>query len=102
MLIDDTYFLSIHALSDSLFSFSFYLVTPVGSLLLSFQVGKRDSAMASSTRQDWSDEEEDLIRTETSVFLGIPDGPVEVSSDLNDAAVSRIGGLPVRFIPNQP
>jgi pre-rRNA-processing protein TSR4 len=75
----------------------------VGSLVLSFQVGKRDSAMASSTRQDWSDEEEDdLIRTETSVFLGIPDGPVEVSSDLKDAAVSRIGGLPVRFIPNQP
>jgi len=73
----------------------------VGSLVLSFQVGKRDSAMAS--RQDWSDEEEDdLIRTETSVFLGIPDGPVEVSSDLKDAAVSRIGGLPVRFIPNQP
>ena len=56
--------------------------------------------MASSTRQDWSDEEEDeLVRTETSVFLGIPDGPVESASDLKDAAVSRIGGLPVRFIP---
>ena len=55
--------------------------------------------MASSTRQDWSDEEEDdVIRTETSVFLGIPDGPVESPSDLKDAAVSRIGGLPVRFI----
>jgi pre-rRNA-processing protein TSR4 len=55
--------------------------------------------MASSTRQDWSDEEEDdVIRTETSVCLGIPDGPVESASDLKDAAVSRIGGLPVRFI----
>lgn len=59
--------------------------------------------MASSTRQDWSDEEEeDVIRTETSVFLGIPDGPVESASDLKDMAVSRIGGLPVRFIPIQP
>lgn len=60
--------------------------------------------MASSTQQDWSDEEEedDVIRTETSVFLGIPDGPVESSSDLTDAAVSRIGGLPVRFILIQP
>jgi pre-rRNA-processing protein TSR4 len=59
--------------------------------------------MASSTRQDWSDEEEDdVIRTETSVFLGIPDGPVESASDLKDTAVSRIGGLPVRFIPIQP
>jgi pre-rRNA-processing protein TSR4 len=59
--------------------------------------------MASSTQPDWSDEEEDdLIRTETSVFLGIPDGHVESSSDLKDAAVSRIGGPPVRFIPIQP
>jgi pre-rRNA-processing protein TSR4 len=59
--------------------------------------------MASSTRQDWSDEEEeDVIRTETSVFLGIPDGPVESASDFKDVAVSRIGGLPVRFIPIQP
>lgn len=59
--------------------------------------------MASSTRQDWSDEEEDdVIRTETSVFLGIPDGTVDSASDLKDAAVSRIGGLPVRFIPFQP
>ena len=57
--------------------------------------------MASSTRQDWSDEEDDIIRTETSVFLGIPDGHVESASDLKDAAVSRIGGLPVRF-PTQP
>jgi pre-rRNA-processing protein TSR4 len=54
--------------------------------------------MASSTRQGWSEEEDDVTRTETSVFLGIPDGPVESASDLKDAAVSRIGGLPVRFI----
>ncbi len=58
--------------------------------------------MASSTRQDWSDEEEEATRTETSVFLGIPDGRVESASDLKDVAVSRIGGLPVRFIPIQP
>jgi pre-rRNA-processing protein TSR4 len=59
--------------------------------------------MASSTRQDGSDEEDDdVIPTETSVFLGIPDGPVESASDLKDAVVSRIGGLPVRFVLIQP
>jgi pre-rRNA-processing protein TSR4 len=54
--------------------------------------------MASSTRQDWSDEDEDDVTVETSVFLGVPDGLVESASDLKDAAVSRIGGLPVRII----
>ena len=56
--------------------------------------------MASSTRQDWSDEDEDEDTIETSVLLGVPDGLVESASDLKDAAVSRIGGLPVRPIPN--
>ena len=56
--------------------------------------------MALLTRQDWSDDDDDdAIRTETSVFLGIPDGLIESASDLKDVAVSRIGGLPVRFIP---
>jgi pre-rRNA-processing protein TSR4 len=58
--------------------------------------------MASSTRQDWSDEDEgDVTQIETSVLLGVPDGPVESASDLKDVAVSRIGGLPVRPIPIQ-
>jgi|SRR6267142_1533553 len=59
--------------------------------------------MASST-QYWSDEDEDeddVAQIETSVHLGVPDGPVESASDLKDAAVSRIGGLPVRLISTQ-
>lgn len=58
--------------------------------------------MASST-QYWSDEDEDdATQIERSIHLGVPDGPVEAASDLNDAAVSRIGGLPVRLISTQP
>ena len=57
--------------------------------------------MAAST-QDWSDEDEDdASQIETSIHLGVPDGPVESASDLIDATVSRIGGLPVRFISTQ-
>lgn len=48
---------------------------------------------------DWSDSDEDVLSdTETSVQLGVPDGPIESSSDILDAAVSRIGGHPVRDI----
>ncbi|SRR6266702_494818 len=58
--------------------------------------------MASSEQQDWSDsDEDDLSQVETSVLLGIPDGAIESPSDLTDAAVSRIGGLPVRLVPTQ-
>ncbi|KIY52851.1 hypothetical protein FISHEDRAFT_63544 [Fistulina hepatica ATCC 64428] len=47
------------------------------------------------THQDWSDsDEEELSTTETSVLLGVPDGPVEHADDIADAAVSRIGGRP--------
>jgi hypothetical protein len=46
---------------------------------------------------DWSDsDQEELSDVETSVLLGVPDGPVDVEADLVDVAVSRIGGLPVR------
>lgn len=46
---------------------------------------------------DWSDsDEEELDQLETSVLLGVPDGQVDVDADMRDAAVSRIGGLPVR------
>ena len=47
-------------------------------------------------RDNWSDsDDEDLSAEETSVHLGIPDGPVESASDALDPAVSRIGGRPV-------
>ncbi|KAI9464561.1 programmed cell death protein 2 [Lactarius psammicola] len=56
--------------------------------------------MASSEQQDWSDsDEDDLSKVETSVLLGIPDGAIESPSDLKDAAVSRIGGLPALLSP---
>jgi pre-rRNA-processing protein TSR4 len=50
------------------------------------------------TQQDeWSDsDQEELSDVETSVLLGVPDGSIDVETDLIDAAVSRIGGLPVR------
>jgi pre-rRNA-processing protein TSR4 len=44
-----------------------------------------------------SDEEERPLGVETDVLLGIPDGKIENEGDLIDAAVSRIGGLPVRI-----
>jgi hypothetical protein len=43
-----------------------------------------------------SDEERHHSGAETNVLLGIPDGKIESEGDLIDAAVSRIGGLPVR------
>ena len=47
--------------------------------------------------QDWSDSDDDeRSDVETSVLLGIPDGIIESEEDLHDAAVSRIGGHPVR------
>ncbi|KAI6023748.1 programmed cell death protein 2 [Pisolithus microcarpus] len=47
--------------------------------------------------EDWSDsDDEALSGVETDVLLGVPDGRVESDKDLRDAAVSRIGGLPVR------
>lgn len=55
-------------------------------------------SMALSARQEWSDsDDDDVPGIETSVLLGIPEGPVESASDLKDAAVSRIGGVPVRL-----
>jgi pre-rRNA-processing protein TSR4 len=46
---------------------------------------------------DWSDsDQEELSDVETPVLLGVPDGPIDVEADVFDAAVSRIGGFPVR------
>jgi len=50
-------------------------------------------------QDDWSDSDDEAVAgVETSVLLGIPDGTIEAVSDIDDAAVSRIGGYPVRFI----
>jgi len=50
---------------------------------------------------DWSDSDDGQLlgEVETSVLLGLPDGPIDIPSDIDDAAVSRIGGHPVRSIP---
>ncbi len=58
--------------------------------------------MAPKHEEDWSDSDDEEIGSdvETSVQLGIPDGPLHSSSDILDAAVSRIGGHPVRYIPH--
>ncbi|CAL1714923.1 unnamed protein product [Somion occarium] len=56
-----------------------------------------------AAEEDWSDSDEEVLSdTETSVQLGVPDGPIESSSDLLDAAVSRIGGHPAFLSPHDP
>jgi len=51
-------------------------------------------------QDEWSDsDQEELSDLETSVLLGVPDGSIDVETDLLDAAVSRIGGLPA-FLPS--
>jgi len=57
--------------------------------------------MTSGHDEVWSDSDEELSsEVATSVLLGVPDGPVTVDTDLLDAAVSRIGGYPVRPSPS--
>lgn len=52
---------------------------------------------------DWSDEdEEEVLDTVTSVQLGVPDGTLDSQTDLHDAAVSRIGGLPAFLTSPEP
>lgn len=54
--------------------------------------------MAAHDDSDWSDsDDEELSGMETSVLLGVPDGPMDKQEDAEDAAVSRIGGYPVRL-----
>ncbi|TCD68407.1 hypothetical protein EIP91_010808 [Steccherinum ochraceum] len=51
---------------------------------------------------DWSDSDEEVLSdAETSVQLGLPDGHLESSNDILDAAVSRIGGHPA-FLTQEP
>lgn len=45
---------------------------------------------------EYSDSDEsDAEELQTSVLLGLPDGPIHSSADLARPRVSRIGGLPV-------
>lgn len=56
--------------------------------------------MAPKDDDEWSDSDDDVLsEMETSVLLGVPDGVID-GVDINDAAVSRIGGHPA-FIPSQ-
>ncbi|KAG6888568.1 hypothetical protein C0995_007357 [Termitomyces sp. Mi166 len=55
--------------------------------------------MSPAHDDDWSDSDDDVgSDVETSVLLGVPDGLVQSQTDIDDAAVSRIGGHPVRAI----
>lgn len=48
---------------------------------------------------DWSDSDDDIgSDVETSVLLGVSDGAIEAPGDILDAAVSRLGGHPVRCL----
>ena len=58
----------------------------------------------SKYEDDWSDSDSDdgdagRDGVETAVQLGVPNGALEVA-DARDAAVSRIGGHPVRYVPS--
>jgi hypothetical protein len=53
--------------------------------------------MVSGADDDWSDSDDMQSEVETRVLLGIPDGVIDSPEDLADAALSRIGGRPVRY-----
>ena len=54
-----------------------------------------------SAHDNWSDsdseDENALADVETNVELGIPNGEITSTEDLDDPVVSRIGGIPVRL-----
>jgi hypothetical protein len=55
--------------------------------------------MPHKVEEDWSDsDDEGGGDVETNVLLGVPDGPITDERELADAAVSRIGGRPVRLV----
>ncbi|KAF8885017.1 programmed cell death protein 2 [Infundibulicybe gibba] len=56
--------------------------------------------MPSLIDDEYSDSDDEQVSdVETSVLLGVPDGPIDVPAELGDAAVSRIGGHPA-FLPS--
>ncbi|KAG1746752.1 programmed cell death protein 2 [Suillus paluster] len=59
--------------------------------------------MPSAVEDDWSDSDDEISsEVETAVLLGIPDGTVEKETDIQDAAVSRIGGHPAMLPSREP
>ncbi|TFK51694.1 hypothetical protein OE88DRAFT_1698786 [Heliocybe sulcata] len=61
--------------------------------------------MAPKVEDDWSDsddDEQEQLDVETSVLLGLPDGPVNSIDDLSDVAVSRMGGHPAFLTSPEP
>lgn len=94
---DDLYLFTIHAFLIALFT-----ARIVDHQLTSFIC--RPSLMPPRVDDDWSDSDGESATSdiETSVLLGVPDVPIELASDLHDAAVSRIGGHPVRAFHQHP
>ena len=91
---DESY--NFHTIHAYLISFSFSL-TICAHISDSSLLGSSIPSNMPPQEDDWSDsDQEELSDVETSVLLGVPDGPIDVETDLFDAAVSRIGGLPVR------
>ncbi|PFH45911.1 hypothetical protein AMATHDRAFT_88609 [Amanita thiersii Skay4041] len=57
--------------------------------------------MSPYAQDHFSDSDDDFpSNEETSVLLGVPDGFIDALTDINDAAVSRIGGHPA-FLPSR-
>lgn len=76
-----------------------YLILVSHLTTISFPADLYFNSMPVSAEDDWSDSDEDIgAGMETNVLLGVPDGGVETDADIKDAAVSRIGGLPVRAL----
>ncbi|KAK0453334.1 programmed cell death protein 2 [Armillaria borealis] len=59
--------------------------------------------MPPPVEDDWSDSDDDVLdEIETSVTLGVPDGQITSQTDLSDAVVSRLGGLPAFLASREP
>ncbi|KAJ3555516.1 hypothetical protein NM688_g2531 [Phlebia brevispora] len=78
---------------------SFFLYDEIYCLCFKLRI-----SMPPKYEEDWSDSDDEDMGSdvETSVQLGIPDGPIESSSDILDAAVSRIGGQPAFLTSPEP
>lgn len=90
---------TIHAFLNSS-PYCLYIVR-ISILPVFFYIGTLRSAPPMSLRveDEWSDSDEEVpSEVETSILLGVPDGPIDSTTDISDAAVSRMGGHPVRYI----
>lgn len=50
----------------------------------------------SSSDDEFTDSEDELEGVQTTVQLGLPDGPMESDTHLHNPTYSRFGGQPVR------